>query len=73
MGYSRIKQTKLNKVLDYFDRHAYLFELDVIREIWEKKYFDLKCEVNWGPWKQLDSLMARHNIQPTIYLLQMID
>lgn len=73
MGYSRIKQTKLNKVIEYFDKNDYLFELDDIRELWEKKYFDLKCEISWQPWKQLDSLMARHNIRPTIYLLQMIE
>ena len=73
MGYSRIKQKKVNKVFDYFDKNEYLFELDIIRELWERKYFELKCEVSWQPWKELDTLMNKFNIRPTVYLLQMIE
>ena len=72
MGYSRIKQKMFNQIFNYFEENNYLFEITFMRQFWEKKYFDLKCDIGWSDWKELDNLMAKYDIRPTIHLVQMI-
>ena len=73
LGYSRIKQKKFNKYFKFLREHDYILSLENVRNELSRKYFDWKCDINWGEWKELDELLDDYNIDKNTVIIQFIN
>jgi hypothetical protein len=72
-GASRIKIKLFNKIIDFYRENDFLLDFNEVKEYLQKEYFEIKCQINWGEWKEFDKFMSDYNLDCNYYVLDMIN
>lgn len=72
-GINRIKMKLFNKVINFYRENDFLLDFKDVTDYLQKEYFEIKCKINWGEWKELDKFMSDYNLNCNYYILDMLN